>query len=116
MRDTPAAQIREDALRQAQRRLDGGCTGCATTYAALAAQHGATRRDFLRYGLGGLAAVALAAAPLGALPKQADAIGCAQHWECWAEWVIITVCCVTEFFETICWDDSIDFTGWSCEP
>lgn len=121
MRQKPGAQIREDALRQAQRRLEGGCQGCATSYAALAAQHGATRRDFMRYGLGGLAVTALTVASVGVLPKQAEALSCYYTWDCWglsiehfATWVIIQTCCEPSFWGTLCWENSIDFTNWTC--
>lgn len=62
-RDKPSDQVREDALNMAKKKLEAGCTPCAESYARLAVNHGATRRHFLKAGIGGLVgAVGLAGA------------------------------------------------------
>ncbi len=54
MRSKPSDQIRRDALKVAKAKLDSGCDTCAQGYVPLAEEHGATRRDVLRAGLGSL--------------------------------------------------------------
>jgi hypothetical protein len=130
MREKASQEISRDALLQAKRKLDDGCAGCAEGYARVAAAHGATRRDFLRVGLGGLAAAALAGGGLvamGALaPKNAEAMDCSQDWEClFGQWVIFTRCCDWiwiwnvvggGWWEYVCWTEGVDRTGLSCVP
>lgn len=65
--------IRESALRMTKKKLEEGCAGCARGYASLAVQHGATRRDFMRLGLGALAVPALASLPVQAFAAASPA-------------------------------------------
>lgn len=121
MRARSSADIRDSALGIAKSKLDQGCRACAEAYGQLAAEHGATRRQFISAGLGMLAAAALAGGLLLATgaerPKEADAYWCfADDPFCWNHWIYyVIVCC--EFFPGLgvaCWPSGTAFSGWSC--
>jgi hypothetical protein len=121
VRRRTAPEIRQTALDVARRKLDQGCPGCAEAYAGVAARYGATRRQFIKAGVGALASVALAGGLLVATgvekPKEADAYWCfADDPFCWNHWIYyVIVCC--EYFPGLgiaCFPSGTAFSGWSC--
>lgn len=107
---------RTNALETARRKLDHGCIACAEGYLQLAARHGATRRDFVLFGLEAVAATALAGGAMAATnlarPTKAEALGF-----CFPEdaicrfgfWEVPVVCCFI-----ICAIDFFEWTGHPC--
>jgi hypothetical protein len=114
MRRKSADSIRRDALGAARRKLDEGCSTCAQGYARVAASHGATRRDFIKAGIGTLASVVVAVAGVtstGVTTAQADFYTCVpvDGW-CWfGQWLEVYHCC----WNWECWFQ-VEETGFSC--
>lgn len=99
VRRKPVAPVVADALKMARIKQQQGCRGCAEQYAAVAARHGATRRDFLKAGVGGLAALALAGAAgltINIKPAEAYYYWCyAGDWVCACDGLVYApiICC-----------------------
>lgn len=73
MWNKPRERIRRDALQIARKKQDEGCQTCADGYARVAERYGATRRDFIKVGLGGVAAMVAVGAALGPIEAAAYA-------------------------------------------
>jgi hypothetical protein len=118
VRQLDSDTARENALRKAAERQREGCQACAEGYARLALRNGASRRDFLRYGLGGLAALVVGTGAGLAHSVPAEADWCYYNWFCWGTWHVIQTCCSQYwgglFWITICEVESINDTGWRC--
>jgi hypothetical protein len=114
------SQVREDALRMARWKLGDGCTPCAQKYAVVAAQHGATRRDFMRRGLGAVAAVVGAGALVTMTMKDVHAKDCFYDWQCvFGHYMVAQRCCDYVYVFPVgvvyeCWIESVNNTGWNC--
>ena len=74
MRSKESTEIQQAALKEAGKRLAGGCRNCAEGYVRVALQHGATRREVIKAGLGAVLAIG-AGGIITNPPKDAYAIG-----------------------------------------
>jgi hypothetical protein len=114
MQSKEPAEIQQAALEEAKRRLAGGCRNCAEGYVRVALQHGATRRQVIKAGLGAMLALGAGGIMLGS-PRDARAYGPCQicqlrftfrcrNWRPtpWWCWRLCEYQCVDYFYGLIC--------------